>query len=137
MNNITNILKPKSTEDIRKDLSKISKRKLNQYLMIESMNGNLNMIKILLDIGADINAKDHINWTPLFWATCYGNEEVVKYLLEHGAKLIKTKGNITALDYARRSKQPKTIITLLEQHKINNENILLKFIKKFKNVFLF
>ncbi|KDE76767.1 ankyrin repeat protein [Aspergillus oryzae 100-8] len=43
------------------------------------------IIELLLEAGADLNAKDHHGRTPLRWATDCGNEKVVKLLESAGA----------------------------------------------------
>ena len=43
-------------------------------------------MRCLLDHGADINARDSDNWTPLRWATTeWNNVQVLRLLLERGA----------------------------------------------------
>lgn len=37
--------------------------------------------------GADVNARDATNWTPLHEATKFGRLTICKYLLEHGASV--------------------------------------------------
>lgn len=51
--------------------------------------GYLNIVKLLLDAGADVNAQEgnYSKSTPLHWAATGGHLEVVKLLVEHGAKL--------------------------------------------------
>ncbi|MFP3022319.1 MAG: ankyrin repeat domain-containing protein, partial [Wolbachia sp.] len=46
---------------------------------------NLNIVKLLVNNGADINAKDNEGWTSLHWAVQLGSLNVVKYLVEKGA----------------------------------------------------
>lgn len=46
--------------------------------------GDLNMIKLLIEYGADVNSG---NGAPLFRASKYGDLDVVKYLVEHGANV--------------------------------------------------
>jgi RNA polymerase sigma factor (sigma-70 family) len=49
--------------------------------------GNLDKAKLLLDFGADINARDEeYRSTPLGWAARWGRKEMVELLLERGAK---------------------------------------------------
>ena len=48
--------------------------------------GDSELVKILLDHGADINAKDNRGQTPLKSARRRKKEEIVKLLLKHGAK---------------------------------------------------
>jgi ankyrin repeat protein len=58
-------------------------------------------IKLLLDAGLDINAVDGRGQTALHGAAEWGNDKVVKFLAERGAKLdIKDKQGKTALDAA-------------------------------------
>lgn len=57
---------------------------------------DLDSARLLLDHGADVNAKPNMDgggfiWgggrTPLMWAAFLGNEELVKFLLQRGAKV--------------------------------------------------
>ena len=50
------------------------------------------MLEILLERGADIEAKDNTGKTPLWWAFHAGKDVAVKLLLEHGAD-VRTKGS--------------------------------------------
>jgi ankyrin repeat protein len=50
------------------------------------------VIRLLLDHGADVNARAKNSSTPLHWASKYGAPEVVRVLLEHGAD-VKAKDN--------------------------------------------
>ncbi|MDF3047638.1 MAG: poly [ADP-ribose] polymerase tankyrase-like [Candidatus Midichloriaceae bacterium] len=55
-------------------------------LHLAIMVGNLKIVKLLLDKGADVNAKiDGILDTPLHIATAYSHLEIVELLLERGA----------------------------------------------------
>lgn len=56
-------------------------------------HGNVETIKVLIDAGADLNAKHEFNRTPLNWAIANGNLEVVKVLMEAGAKSPYTPSN--------------------------------------------
>ena len=63
--------------------------------------GHLEIVKYLVENGADINAKDYEEFTSLIRASINGHLEVVKYLVENGAD-INTKDHvgITPLIYA-------------------------------------
>ena len=50
-------------------------------------SGNLDMVKFLVEKGADINAKRADQGTPLHWACSAGFTECVMYLIEHGASI--------------------------------------------------
>jgi len=57
-------------------------------LMTASRTGNPDAVKILLDHGAAVNAKE--SWhgeTALMWAAAEGHPEAVKMLIEHGASV--------------------------------------------------
>ena len=47
---------------------------------------SLKIVKMLVDKGADVNARHEPGFTALHWAREKGQEEVVKFLLEKGAK---------------------------------------------------
>ena len=49
--------------------------------------GMENSTQCLLDLGADINARNDDDWTPLFHAVSHGDSEFARMLLEHGAAI--------------------------------------------------
>lgn len=59
-------------------------------LHIATRNGNIEIAKILIENGANVNATDNEGWTPLMRATMSGNPGLVEMLLNHGADAIKT-----------------------------------------------
>ncbi len=60
---------------------------LNNTLMSEVRAGrDIKLLKSLIADGADINYQDRYGWTPLMAAVFAGQENIVKMLLEHGAK---------------------------------------------------
>ena len=52
-----------------------------QLMSVAQYGGNAETAKLLLEKGADINAKDSGGWTPLHLAVGAGNMEIVKLLL--------------------------------------------------------
>jgi ankyrin repeat protein len=48
------------------------------------MHGHLDSVKFLVDEGADLNAKDSQEFTPLDAAIRGGQDKVVEYLVEKG-----------------------------------------------------
>jgi cytohesin len=54
-------------------------------LHIAAYKGHVEIVKILLDRGADLNAKDNTGHAPLHWAAIEGHVDVVRVLLDRGA----------------------------------------------------
>mgnify|MGYP002514907485 CR=1 FL=1 len=48
-------------------------------------NENIKITKLLLENGADVNAANFSGKTPLMYAVCEKNEELVRMLMEKGA----------------------------------------------------
>ena len=70
--------------------------------MWNSIRGDdLEIVKYLLENGADINAKDNYGTTALMKASSNGQLEIVQFLIENGADInIKNNEGKTALDVA-------------------------------------
>ena len=94
---------------------------------------NLEIVKLLLEYGADINGKDINNSTALMWASYYGYLDIVQLLLKKGANqnIINIYG-MTAISY----KNNKNIKYLMNSYKkkLNkfNKN-LTKVLNKYGN----
>ncbi len=64
-------------------------------------NGWLPAVKYCLELGADVNAHDIYNYTALHGAAYRGDNELVKFLVEKGAKLdVRSKRGQTVTDMA-------------------------------------
>ncbi|XP_031570926.1 protein phosphatase 1 regulatory subunit 27-like [Actinia tenebrosa] len=50
-----------------------------------ALDGRLENIKLLIELGADVNKKDRFGWTPLHYAVSEGYDQICRYLLNHGA----------------------------------------------------
>ncbi|ETR68205.1 MAG: hypothetical protein OMM_10763, partial [Candidatus Magnetoglobus multicellularis str. Araruama] len=61
----------------------------NTPLMKASENGHLEIVKLLIENGADISIQQSIapEYTALIVASIKGHLEIVKYLVEHGAHI--------------------------------------------------
>ena len=69
--------------------------------MIASLRGQTEVVKMLLEKGADVNAKNTKGWTALMIASLRGQTEVVKNLLEKGADVnAKDEDGKSALKHA-------------------------------------
>jgi ankyrin repeat protein len=83
------------------------------------------VVKVLLEKGADIEAKDEDGQTSLMWASYRGYSEVVELLLENGANIeAKDNRGKTALDLVENDKVKK----MLEDAR--NKNSFLYKIKR-------
>lgn len=69
-------------------------------------NGHLEIITLLLDSHAYIDAESPNGSTPLMMAAHYGTSEAVKLLLEAGADpLLKNQQGLSAIDFAQQAKR--------------------------------
>jgi uncharacterized protein len=75
-------------------------------LMDAAMMGHREIVRSLLDNGADVNARDTCYGdTALILATIMGNQEIVELLLERGAvKNVRDSGGFTAQDWAAKKR---------------------------------
>ncbi|XP_011270593.1 hypothetical protein CAOG_08922 [Capsaspora owczarzaki ATCC 30864] len=77
----------------------------------------LEHIRQLLDEGADPNARDNAQWTPLHEATRYGTTDVCRLLIERDADVTAAgDGGVTALHYASHYHGNLELVALLLQH---------------------
>ncbi|XP_062551432.1 ankyrin repeat domain-containing protein 49 [Armigeres subalbatus] len=83
-------------------------------------NNNIEMAKLLLQYGANPNARTEMGWTPLHSACKWNNAECVSLLLQHGANInAASDGDQTPLHIAATvSDSRSTLITLLMDERI-------------------
>lgn len=67
------------------------------FLRAARNTGSVAVGNLLLDHGADINAKDTSAYLPLNWAAYFGNKEFVDLLLDKGAEFDRTEGKVTLI----------------------------------------
>jgi ankyrin repeat protein len=76
-------------------------------------NGQVEVIKLLLENHAYIDAESPNGSTPLMMASMYGNPQSVKLLLDEGADpLLKNQVGLTALQFAERGNRPDSAVML-------------------------
>ena len=94
------------------DLEKEDKAGENA-LMLASLNGDLGLVKLLIDKGAEVSKK---GWAPLHYAATNGQDAVVKVLLDHDAYIDTASPNgTTPLMMAARGNHASTVTLLLDQ----------------------
>ena len=75
----------------------------NTPLLWASTDGHLQMAKLLITNGAEVDKASNHGETPLMLASLNGHLEVVNLLIEHQADVhLRNNGGKTALDIARR-----------------------------------
>ncbi|XP_016971908.1 ankyrin-3 [Drosophila rhopaloa] len=85
-------------------------------LHVASRLGNINIIMLILQHGAEINAMTKDNYTALHIAAKEGQYDVVQMLLENGAKLdAVTKKGFTPLHLASKYGKQKIVALLLKK----------------------
>lgn len=83
-------------------------------LIKAAANGHIEVVKLLLEQGADVNRHNEGGETPLHYAARNGHVEVMEILLDHGADVTaKGTGCGTPLQWAARSGQIKAAELLL------------------------
>ncbi|MEM7553771.1 MAG: ankyrin repeat domain-containing protein [Cyanobacteria bacterium P01_A01_bin.84] len=88
-------------------------------LMFAVERGHLEVAKVLIKAGADVNLSDHpgkkLGKTPLMYAAISGHESILRFLLESGAVVdSQDKRGQTALWYAVSEEKANSVRILLE-----------------------
>jgi ankyrin repeat protein len=90
-------------------------RKEGTPLHVASREGFVEFASILLKHGADIEARDNMDWSPLERATSEGHVELTRVLLEHGANVNAEGINLlTPLFFALGPGKPEVARVLLK-----------------------
>jgi ankyrin repeat protein len=84
-------------------------------LFLAASEGKLEIVRYLLDEGADVNARANSGGTPLAEAAYYGHVDVIKELLLRGADINAIGEQGTALDIAGNKNNTATA-DLLKHH---------------------
>lgn len=95
-------------------------------LHIACREGNFDIVKILIENGANLNVVDNEGWSPLMRASLVGNEKIVEILLKNGAKAhLLNSLNESALIHATTAKCTQCINQIIENgNLIKNMDIL-------------
>lgn len=84
-------------------------------LFLAAGEGRLDVVRYLLDQGADVNAREQHGRTAITEAAFYGNTSVIKELLLRGAEVNAIADEGTALDVALKSNNA-ALIELLKHY---------------------
>ena len=97
-------------------LESLNKLNKNNLFIEVCKKGSIKIVKLLIDKGADVNAKNNDGWTALIWASRNGYTEIAKLLIDKGAD-VNAKNNYvwTALMLASRNGYKK-VVELLKQY---------------------
>lgn len=57
-----------------------------------SAQDSVEVAKLLIAYGADVNQEDIYGFTPLYWAGCAGNEDIAHLVIDAAKKLVKEAG---------------------------------------------
>ncbi len=113
---LADIFKPKTDEEIIKEINLMSQEEKDEHLIKYASKGNAKVVKFLLDAGAYVDAKDEYNVTALMNPSYYGYENIVQILLNAGADVnVKNSNGWTALKYALEF-NPKGVVQLLKKY---------------------
>jgi len=103
-------LKLKSVKELIRQGANVNFKSSNGEAIITNTifhNGNYDIIKELVESGADIEARTKSRLTPLMIALSQGHNDIAKYLVDKGAKLdVKDNTGSTLLMYAITSTIP-------------------------------
>ena len=109
-------------EDVLQALkSSVSPNAVDSYgrngIHMAAGNGHAQIVKLLVDAGADAAAENAEGSTPLHWACLNGHVDIVEFLLDKGAKLSAcNKAGRTPFDEAISRDQQK-VLDYLESRK--------------------
>jgi len=87
-------------------------------LMFAAGANREDIVKQLLEAGADINARDNNGDPAINWAAYYGFTDMVKYLVKHGANM-KLVGHGNALEIAMRRGHQDLVLALAQEMKVS------------------
>ena len=83
------------------EIEKLKENKLTQELCDAAQDGYVDVVRLLLDRGAEVNGKTIGGWTPIHYAAWYGHVDVATLLLGRGAEVnVKDNAGLTPIHYA-------------------------------------
>ena len=97
---------------------------LNDALSSAAENGHTDIVRILINEGAELNIRDKLDNTPLIKAAIGGYDNTIRELINEGAEVnVENVSGITPLTYAAIGGHDETLKTLIEKGaEVNREN---------------
>ena len=93
----------------------MTKKEINKALLEGCREGDFNKVRLAINFGADVKAKNEWGKTPLHWASCYNHIAIAKLLLERGADVGAKVDGWTPLHWASYWNHIETAKLLLER----------------------
>ena len=91
---------------------------INEYdytaLLIAALDNNTDVIRLLLQNGADVNKRDCLGYTLVHYAAMYNNTEVIEMLIKQASINITNNEGEKPIDAARRY-ESEAAVRMLEQ----------------------
>ncbi len=80
----------------------MTKKQIDKALLEGCESGDYNKVRLALNFGADLDAKDNQNWTPLHRASWNNHIEIARLLIDKGADVeAKNNKGLTPLYWAK------------------------------------
>ena len=90
--------------------------KLTQDLCDAAQDGYVDVVRLLLDRGAEVNGQASGGMTPIHYAAWFAHADVVRLLLDRGAEVnVKDNAGLTPLHYAAKDVYVDVIMLLLNR----------------------
>ena len=111
--------------DIMANVTKLTpmQKERNDRLLIAAKNGDINSVKVLIERGADVDARNWLGRTALHEAVLYKHIEIAKMLIEKGADVdAKDIDGWTAQEIAMKNGHYQIVELIKNAKKIVVEN---------------
>lgn len=120
LDRVRSFLEGKGDDERRAGINKAEEKSLMTPLHYAAKGGFLEMSRLLVEGGADINPRAQGSFTPLMFAAAYGMEDVGMYLVNAGAKInvVQTSGcatGFTSLNWAVQGGRYTLVSLMLEK----------------------
>ena len=116
---IYSILKPKSLDDIINDLNKSSQKQKDDKLIYYSIKNDVEKVLLLLNYGANVNAKGQGGWSSLRFAAFIGHLTIISILKSYNVNIYITDNDgISDIFYIEKFLKRMDIVELLMKNKI-------------------